>query len=659
MMPFSSRPRGAHRRQALVFALTASLALAACGVRPSGRTLLGATGGGAPDQNATQVTPGGVRATVGGQTRRPGDSVSQAGPAPVVFPAKPYYVQDLDATAYSTAGLSQYLDLSRIALASSTARPGQEVEIDGVPLGAGKIRVFFTGSDGVPRQGFIRAVGSTSIALVAPVPAGAAGDRFQVVVSVRGKFSSPLPLSVSGLAPAAQPLSTTDGQITSAFSQQAAGTALAGLTSYISGGAAAQAIAQAEGGTGGSGSAETSVQDTAEQILESSGFTQALSIYLADHDAPAQSVQALGCSTLPYDPLTKTSYSLADIRCGVPFYDAHVGQDAAQFQTVSEALQRAMAAAQSAGAGVLGQVGQTALDLGLAEASWQIALGAIPTQAASFSVTVPDDGNYTLTRGETLSWSAPTVQYSSSGSWLDLDQLVSSAFSGFEVPGKAELLDAISAALLSNLGQVSPNRETVDAGQRVYFFEPQTFPVDLTGHTTGFLAPPSTPEATPAIALDGGAAFTLEATGSAMLRIISSGLPDAEFGVAVPVTVTGLQPTPTPSPSPSPSSDASTFRADLSCSPEASSFQYVGATNTGTTGEIAVYINVSSTGGQAADNALVTMPGVVSFAVFPQEKWLSTTQALFTSGSGLDAIGVILYVRNPPLANCATPTPGP
>ena len=67
--------------------------------------------------------------------------------------------------------------------------------------------------------------------------------------------SGPRSQTGPGLAPAAQSLGTTTGKIASAFSQQAAGTALAGLASYLTGDEAEQAIASTLAGTNASGTA--------------------------------------------------------------------------------------------------------------------------------------------------------------------------------------------------------------------------------------------------------------------------------------------------------------------------------------------------------------------------------------------------------------------
>lgn len=520
------------------------LALVACGLRP-----------GPNYEGASLATP--VLGPAAGRAagRRTSGQLGQ--PRAISLPMHPYYSQELD--QFSVAGLSQYLDLREIALASASAQPGQEVEIKRVPLGAGKVRVFFTGSDGIRKRGFIRAIDPTSIALVAPVSQGSGSEAYQIVVSVRGKDSAPLPLTVSGLAPASQPLSTTTGQLESAFSREAAGTALSGLSSYLDSDGVAQAVSAAEAP---SGAADASAQDTAERILESSGFTQALGSYLASHGGGGQSVQDLGCSSLPFDPLTKTSYSLADIRCGVPFFDAQVGQDQTQFQDVSEALQRAMAAAQSAGGDVLGQIAQASLNLTLAEASWQILLGAIPTQAASLSVDLecaesgpPCTFNWPSDAGE-HQWQKATVQYSSPGSELDVDSLVASALAGLKIRDKAELEGSIESGLMAALGSLGPS-EVLGPAQDSYELKPQAFPVDVDPDTTGFLLAPDrnavparTSGATPTVEVEGQGRFRIEAEGSVILRIVTTSLPGAQLFHDVGILVTNDQPVPTPTPAP-------------------------------------------------------------------------------------------------------------
>jgi len=93
---------------------------------------------------------------------------------------------------WSVQALGSALDLGRIALGSEAGVPGQELGLSGIPIGAGKIRVFVSyGTKTV--QAFIRRADATGIRVVIPaLPGMSSATAVTLAVTVRGVRSPDL-----------------------------------------------------------------------------------------------------------------------------------------------------------------------------------------------------------------------------------------------------------------------------------------------------------------------------------------------------------------------------------------------------------------------------------------------------------------------------------
>ncbi|MBM3267480.1 MAG: hypothetical protein FJZ01_07515 [Candidatus Sericytochromatia bacterium] len=127
--------------------------------------------------------------------------------------SQPYFLQSIGADR-SALALGDSLSLDSVRLPVSAAIPGKEIEIQGVPIAAGRVRVDYVGPDGVGRPGFIRRLGPATVGFVTPLVPEAidSGTQIRIQVSVRGRSSRGLTLTVAAL-PAASGLAALEETI--------------------------------------------------------------------------------------------------------------------------------------------------------------------------------------------------------------------------------------------------------------------------------------------------------------------------------------------------------------------------------------------------------------------------------------------------------------